>query len=332
MNLTTTMKINELVNLRTNEKKDCKVSTNGIIWLRKGQYSSRVKENSHKKQKEDKPQKSANELLTDMVQSLQKFEPNYTKATQIHDGYFERKNEAEKKVRSKLYSINKRKVRARLTNFLNTDFGDKVMYFYTISFPKNTGEKIATSLLNSVLTSLRTQYNIKHYLWVKEYQKNGTIHFHLSLFHFVKVRIVNDLVKKYIKHAIRKELINWTIIGANNYNGVDISKDRNTRIPTNFAIGNKGKKIAGYITKYISKCSGNFTSKAWSCSNTVASVADGICCSIDEVVMMYGSDVVCDRAVYENEWCYFFRWMKEVPPDILDTLRQINNKRIVALN
>jgi hypothetical protein len=326
------MVINEIVKLRTNEKKDCKISETGIVWLRKGQYKQRIKQLDANRVRIDRGAKTANELLTNMVQSLQKFEPSYFKNTTVDFVSYEKKDKGEKKVRCSLYYVNKRKVRARLTNFSNTEFGDKRMYFYSISFPLGMDEKISTKLLNSVLTTLRKDYGVVHYLWIAERQKKGQKHYHLCLYHYVKGRIVNDIVKKYIKHAIRKKELNWSTASANNYNGVDISKDRKTGIPTNFAGSGTGKHIARYITKYVSKSSGAFEGQAWNCSRSVASVTDGICATIEEVLTMYTSDILSDNATYENEWCYFFPWKKEAPPDYKKLIYEINTSRIASLN
>lgn len=326
------MKINSLLNLRTNEKIDSKVSTNGIIWLRKGEYSSRIKSMIPNGAGSVKREKTAAELRISEVQSLAIHQPDNYKHPQLQSICTKKGGRQSEKSRCKLYSINKRKVRARLQNFMNTDYGDSNLYFYTVTFAKGTSEQVGTKLINSVLTVLRSRYQVEHYLWIKERQKNGTIHYHICIFHYVRVRIINELVKKYIKHGIRKGTINWSTTAANNYNGVDIAKDRKTRIPTNFSNDYSGKRITSYITKYITKSCGEFKGKAWSSSSSLACVSDGICCTIEEVLTMYSSEIINDNAVYENEWCFVFRWKKEAPPDITATLRAINNERILNVS
>lgn len=324
------MEINSLLKLRNHEKKDCKVTTNGVIWLRKGEYSSQIKQDGRLRPKLQGSTKNAAELRISEVQSLLKKEPNYFRENNPRNYIATLCNKNKRQDRNKLYSVNKRKVRARLINFSNTEYGNKKMYFYSISFPLGMDEKLSTKLLNSVLTTLRKDYGIEHYLWVAERQKKGQKHYHLCLFHYVKARVVNEIVKKYIKHAIRKKGLNWSNAAANKYNGVDISKDRKTGIPTNFTQPGKQRNIASYITKYISKSSGNFEGQAWNCSRSVASVTDGICCTIEEVLTMYSSEILNDNASYESEWCYFFRWKKEAPPDIMSALFAVNNELITA--
>lgn len=322
------MEINDLLKLRTNEKKDCKVSANGIIWLRKGEYSQRIKQNGTNRKENDRRVENRDNVLGDMVQSLQKNEPEYIAKFNPVQKYNKTEDRKQGKNRNKLYSVNKRKVRARLINFNNTDYGDKKLYFYSISFPVGFCEKLSTRLLNSVITSLRKDHQVVHYLWVAERQKKGAKHYHLCLFHYVKGRVVNDLVKKYIKHAIRKKQLNWSIGAASKYNGVDISKDRITKVPTNFALAQQQRNITRYVTKYISKSSGSFEGQAWNSSRSLACISDGICATIEEVLSIYSNEVLNDNAAYENEWCYFFRWKKEAPPDIVNALRAINNIKV----
>jgi hypothetical protein len=325
------MIINELLNLRTKEKKDCKISTNGVIWLRKGEYTSRIKPLATKELLSSRSIKNTPELLIDKVQSLRKNEPDYFKRSLFSGTSSDNSNRPQCKSKRRLYSINKRKVRARLINFNNTDYGDKKMYFYSISFPLGMDEKVSTKLLNSLMTTLRKHYGVQHYLWVAERQKKGQKHYHLCMFHYVRGRTMNEIVKKYLKHAIRKQELNWSISAAGKYNGVDISKDRKTGVPTNYALNSTGKHIARYITKYISKSSGEFEGQAWNSSRSLACISDGVCATIEEVLSLYDSEMLNDNAVYENEWCYFFRWKKEAPPDIVSALRAINNKRIASV-
>lgn len=325
------MIINEIVNSRCPEKKDCKVTNNGVIWLKSNEYGSRIagKKIIEKTELKTQIDKYRKQLLL-------------TKKRTDDDNYYDPKNNRvryqqlsgcthRKESVKKLYSINKRKVRARLTNFINTEQGESRMYFYSLSFPKTIDEETAYKLLNSTLTTIRKYHQIKNYLWIAERQKNGTIHYHLALYHFLKVRIVNDIVKKYLIHAIRKQELNWTITAAKNYNGVDIAKDRNTRIPTNFADKDKVKKIAGYLTKYITKSTQKFTRQAWNSSKSLAAVSDGICVSVNEVVQLFSTWELSDSACYANDFCMFFRWIDE-PPDIFTKLMyDINTQRVKAV-
>ncbi len=329
-NLTTTMILSELIKSPCPEKKDCKITNNGVIWLKSNEYGSRV---AGKKIIQKKAPKS-------MISTFSK-QYSLTKKLTDNDSYYNPEGNRcinlklprcknRKESVKKLYSINKRKVRARLTNFINTEQGQSAMYFYSLSFPKNIDENIAYSLLNSTLTTLRTAHNVKNYLWIAERQKNGTIHYHLALYHFVKVRIINDVVKKYLKYAIRKQQLQWSITAANNYNGVDIAKDRKTRVPTNFAAADKAKKIAGYLTKYITKSTQKFTRQAWNSSKSLAAISDGICVSVNEVVQLFSSWEISDSACYANDFCMFFKWIDEAPDIYMKLMFNINTQRVAV--
>ncbi len=329
-NVITPMILSELIKSPCPEKKDCKITNNGVIWLKSNEYGNRV---AGKKIIQEKAPKSIISTFSKQYSLTKKltdndyyYNPEGNRSINLELPRCKSRKESVKK----LYSINKRKVRARLTNFINTEQGQSRMYFYSLSFPKNINENVAYSLLNSTLTTLRTTHNVKNYLWIAERQKNGTIHYHLALYHFIKVRIINDVVKKYLCHAIRKQQLNWTITAAKNYNGVDIAKDRSTRIATNFADKNKVKKIAGYLTKYITKGTEKFTRQAWNSSKSLAAISDGICVSINEVVQLFSSWEISDSACYANDFCMFFKWIDE-PPDIyLQLMFDINTQRVAA--
>ncbi len=322
------MKISSLLNQPATEKKDCKIGLNGVIWLRKGEYGSRIA---------GKHLTSENTPKT----PLSKYQKQYIeqfKLTNNDLNYDPQNNRAitrvvsRSKTRSekvkKLYSVNKRKVRARLQNFINTEQANNSMYFYSISFPTQISYQTAYRLLNSTLTVLRQSHNLHHYLWITERQKNGTIHFHLATFTYIKGRKVNEIVKKYLKHDIKNGNLNWSISAANKYNGVDIAKDRKTKIPTNFASKDKSRKIAGYLTKYVTKSTGGFERQAWNCSRSLAAVSDGICCNVEDIVKMFSIYDIKDNAVYANDWCMFFRWIDGTPDSVTELLYKINSERV----
>lgn len=326
--LITTMIISEIIKLRSNEKKECKITGNGVIWLKKGEYGKKVSGKCLEPKTVTKEALTYNQILTNETKKITNELgiinlQSINGGANIHSG-----QEVGKTARSNHYTVNKRKVRSRLTNFMNSEQGCKAMYFYTLSFPSQINYNTAYKLLNSTLTTLRKDHGLKHYLWIAERQKRGTIHYHIAIFQHIKVRIVNDIVKKYLKHSIRLDNINWSITAANNYNGVDIAKDRKTRIPTNFADKSKVKKISSYITKYVTKGNDNFDRQAWNSSRSLAAVSDGICCSVYEIVSMFNNEILSDSATYANEWCMFFPWKKEAPPDYLKLMYDINTDRI----
>jgi hypothetical protein len=76
--------------------------------------------------------------------------------------------------------------------------------FITLTLPSkqiHDDKEIKNQLLNQLLVELRKYYNVNHYIWRAEYQKNGNIHFHLICNKFIPYdelvnrwnRIVNKL-------------------------------------------------------------------------------------------------------------------------------------------
>lgn len=325
------MTINETIKSRTDEKKECKVTNNGVIWLKKGVYGNRIVGKNLEPKINLKAPKTANELL---IIKQQKLEHELVKlnrnGTTDGSGSINGTHSVIEK-RKTTYAVNKRKVRNRLTNFVNTQQGCNALYFYSISFPPVINYEVAYSSLNSVLTSLRSRYNLKHYLWIAERQKNGTIHYHIAIFQYIKVRIINELFKGSLRNAIANGNLDWSYVACNKYNGVDISKDRITRKPTNYASAGISKKISQYLTKYISKSNERFSRQAWNSSRTLAAVSDGIAFSVYEVCRMFGNDVLCDTAYYANDFCMFFAWIESPPIEFIQAMYDINTDRVAKV-
>ena len=310
------------------EKMDCKITTNGLLWLRSGKFTSRFDSKKTVRpiqitDSEKRARRQYREINNKMLN-----EPEYFSRNVFEYRDKQRIIEAKSKPKNRQYQINKRQVRARLYNFLNTDKGAKELYFYTITFPVSISYDSAYRILNSTLTSIRSRIKEFNYLWIAEKQKNGTIHFHIASFKFIKVRIVNELVKKSIKNEIRNGHLDWSIHNANRYNGVDIGKNRDTRVAINFAQQEKANAISKYITKYISKSKEKFPRKAWSCSNDLAIIATSIRVSTSEAVVAFDELIDWNNCIFSNEFCEFYPWLK-APPNLLDELmKSENNKRL----
>ena len=87
-------------------------------------------------------------------------------------------NSKTKKV-EKVYTLNKKKVRKRITAFTRLSISRKHLYFYSLSFPEGLKDGLAYEVFNIFLTRLRTEEMIENYVWIAERQENQTIHFHL---------------------------------------------------------------------------------------------------------------------------------------------------------
>lgn len=322
------MKINEIIKNLPYDKMDCKITNNGLLWLRKGGFNERFQ--AYRKLAPFQQHVTKNSRIESYKKHQQKMlnEPKYFEQYSGEHLYKQKIIEAKSKPKKQYYKINKRKVRARITNFLNTDKGMNELFFYTITFPPVITEDIAYRLLNSILTSIRKAVPDYSYLWIAEKQKNNTIHYHIASFKYIKVQVINTLVKKNLQHEIRKGNLNWNIVNSNRYNGVDIAKDRRSRIPTNFAKESKAKAIASYITKYISKSEQKFKRKAWSCSTDMCMVSDSIRLTTKEAVVLFDELIDWDNCLFTNEFCEFYRWKKEVPDIVVETLKIENNRRL----
>lgn len=141
----------------------------------------------------------------------------------------------------RLYRLNKKKVREKCSAFFGLKQSRKFLAFYTISFPCGFPDENALRVLNSVFTSMRQTCGLKTYLRVSEYQKNGTIHFHILTNNYMYVRRVNSLVAKSIAYEVKKYSLSVSF-DIDKYNGVDVKH-----------VNNNKKALNSYLTKYVSK-------------------------------------------------------------------------------
>lgn len=102
-----------------------------------------------------------------------------------------------------------------------------------MSFP----DANALRCLNTVLTELRKRYRLRTYIRVSEYQKNGTIYFHILTNNYMYVRMVNRLFAKAIRHKIKEDKLQINFDFDNDIKRVDNNK----------------RTLASYLTKYVSK-------------------------------------------------------------------------------
>lgn len=139
------------------------------------------------------------------------------------------------------YRLNKKKVREKCSAFFGLKQSRKFLAFYTFSFPCGFPDENALRCLNSVFTSMRETCGLKTYLRVSEYQKNGTIHFHVLTNNYMYVRRVNSLMAKSIAYQIKRYKLDVSF-DIEKYNGVDVKH-----------VNNNKKALNGYLTKYVSK-------------------------------------------------------------------------------
>lgn len=171
------------------------------------------------------------------------------------------------------FQVNKSLVKKRVWLMFVIPRFIRCLYFVSVSFPIGLDDDLIYLIWNSVLTNLRKNKGLKTYLWVAERQRNRTLHFHMFLGDYVRIRDFNSAVRSSILNLYKKKKISYdSYRSCISYNGVHFSKDKsgkvlNLRRVKKFDLR---KRVMCYLTKYISKGSGvDLDLKhhlAWSCS------------------------------------------------------------------
>lgn len=224
---------------------------------------------------------------------------------------------SEKKDKKEGYTLNKSKVRDKCTAFFELERSRKFCAFYSVSFPEGSKEEQIYKVWNSWLTNLRKTYGLRDYLWVAEYQKNGTLHYHMLCNVYMNIKRVNRAMGVALFH---NDMLGTTI---DKYNGVDVKKVTNNRGGLN-----------AYLTKYISKSEEHIYKRApWRCSQSVSALFTSV--QIDEET----SDKLAREFArlplkkYENDFAeiYFFnvknggKWYN-IPDRFRTSIQELNNE------
>lgn len=232
----------------------------------------------------------------------------------------------------RLYFVDKKQVSHRIKNYVLAMPGEKLLYFWTVSFPINTSDNVAYILMNKWLTRLRFENKIGSYLWVAERQVNGTIHFHIVLNRRMNVARANKYMRASIMHCINDGSIAYDRIQAMRYNGVDIAKDRNTKKVVNFALNKKQRSLARYLTKYVTKNNIGFDRLAWHCSREYSNLCIAVRVSESEWITTNTKFFISDKPIFENEWASFYPWLRDTPPDFLNYISSLNSTILQGFN
>jgi hypothetical protein len=132
------------------------------------------------------------------------------------------------------------------------------------STQKHSDKEIKRLFLDSFLIKIKREYNVKHYIWKAELQKNGNIHFHIivdAYIHYKTIQKVwNEIQEKggYISDFEAKH-------GHKEPNGTDVKSIKSAKI------------VSIYISKYITKkekYSDNRTlgGRVWGCSDSLRNI------------------------------------------------------------
>lgn len=281
-------------------EKQFKASVTGITRLKDGRYASRYRvANGY--------------AVTAKGGIIVKKKP----AQAVH----KKKQPTDQEPKIKAYGIAKQIVRNRMRAMVNmlrtcTDRMRKPkLYFFTITFQEGTADSICYQVMNTWLTILRQRKMLHSYLWVAERQKNGTIHFHMAVPHYMKAPKANRIMKNCLLDLKRKgHLQHWAREKIVKYNGVDIAKNRETKRPVNFAAGGKEKALANYLTKYITKNDTTMQHLAWHCSRDWSALILGMTFTREEIARFVTGRML-ETDTLETTYCEFYRWAKFKPPD-----------------
>ena len=224
---------------------------------------------------------------------------------------------SEKKDKKEGYTLNKSKVRDKCTAFFELERSRKFCAFYSVSFPKGSKEEQIYKVWNSWLTNLRKTYGLRDYLWVAEYQKNGTLHYHMLCNVYMNIKRVNRAMGIALYH---NDMLNTTI---DKYNGVDVKKVTNNRGGLN-----------AYLTKYVSKSEEHIYKRApWRCSQSVSALFTSV--QIDEEISVNLAREFARLPLkkYENDFAeiYFFnvkngeKWFN-IPDRFRASIQELNNE------
>lgn len=170
----------------------------------------------------------------------------------------------------KKYKLNKVKVRSKIYAFANVAKSRKKLNFWTITFPEGLKDKYCYKYFNTWLTRLRYECKLKSYLWVAEQQKNDTTHFHMIVNQYINVSTANTFMKETLLNGHKKKEYKYNLNAIENYNGVDIDKDRKTKRVVNFAEIKRQKTLANYLSKYVTKNDTQHERLTWHCSRDIS--------------------------------------------------------------
>lgn len=223
------------------------------------------------------------------------------------------------------YRIDKKQVSHRIRNYVNQMKGEKMLYFWTVTFPPGTTDDIAFILLNKWLTRLRQQKMLKDYIWITERQESGTIHFHMVINQKMNVHTANKFMRASIMYCINDGEINYSRDKAKNYNGVDIAKDRKTRRVINFAKQNKQRALTNYLTKYVTKNNDSFTHLAWHSSRGYSNLIIQVRFTYKEFYNSNCMNLLDEKTMLTCEYFNFYRWKGRPPDDLLRYLGKLNS-------
>lgn len=178
--------------------------------------------------------------------------------------------------------------------------------FVTLTLPVkqfHSSAEIKEKCLNRFFVDLRAKYNIKNYIWKAEFQKNGNIHFHVTLdkfVHYMALRQVWNVAIEVLGYVSKyqSKFINLTFEQYVTKRVFNSASEEQIRSAYNFGVESAWKKpnttdvkkvrnvrqLAGYLTKYMAKglvsnskptaaqkkAVKEFSGRIWFCSTSIS--------------------------------------------------------------
>jgi len=251
--------------------------TSYLNFNRSGNKSS-LKQNLKSKLKD---KLSALSKITD-VENINNFESRYKKVYKKHQQSLESKDLQIKNfgIMSNFQKKTLKKNVENLINLVQINYNkhvsvknQKFVAFVTLTLPssqKHT-DKVLRKCLVRFIENLRKTYNVEHYVWKAEAQKNGNIHFHILIDRFIEWKTIRYLWNKQINKfgyvdRYQKKMTSFFTNGFEMLPNDKRDKDKQYKAyldnkANNFTNPNttdihslKGiTNITNYITKYMTK-------------------------------------------------------------------------------
>jgi len=175
-----------------------------------------------------------------------------------------------KKFKGNLSDTSKRKVQSIANNLFSSilsfnsncniigESSSNYLSFATLTLSAtqyHSDEEIKRNLLNDFLIQIKRKFQVEHYIWIAESQKNGNIHFHLILDRYINWKSFRNLWNKIQSKYLYIDLFELKN-GHRNPNSTDIKAIKFINM------------LGAYLTKYVSKDSKyrKIIGRLWSCS------------------------------------------------------------------
>ena len=243
----------------------------------------------------------------------------------------ENKNVLENSRNFKEFKLNKSKVRKRAIAFSRLKKSRKNLYFYTITFTEKLEDNLCFDCLNIALTRLRKDNLIEDYLWITERQKNTTLHFHLLTNDLFSVKILNNYIKSSLIYKHNRKEFQYDRSKIENYNGVDIAKNRNTRKVINLALQKDNRLIISYLTKYITKNNEKFSRLPFHSSHSISKLTHKYLIDQFEAQMIWDNHQASNQnpKKFQIDFCTLIFFSNDVSEEVFKPIDEENEKLYV---